>query len=74
MQLTGSEILVECLKEQGVDTVFGYPGGAADAAVRAGPGQAQRPCASSSPPAVLLVYCTQTAGLLVIAAGPARIN
>lgn len=24
MQLTGSEILVECLKEQGVDTVFGY--------------------------------------------------
>ena len=28
MQLTGSEILVECLKEQGVDTVFGYPGGA----------------------------------------------
>ena len=28
MQLTGSEILLECLKEQGVDTVFGYPGGA----------------------------------------------
>nr|WP_294492706.1 biosynthetic-type acetolactate synthase large subunit [uncultured Anaerosporobacter sp.] len=28
MQLTGSEILVECLKEQGVDTIFGYPGGA----------------------------------------------
>ena len=28
MQLTGSEILVECLKEQGVDAVFGYPGGA----------------------------------------------
>lgn len=27
MQLTGSEILVECLKEQGVDTIFGYPGG-----------------------------------------------
>ena len=26
-QLTGSEIVVECLKEQGVDTVFGYPGG-----------------------------------------------
>ncbi len=26
--LTGSEILVECLKEQGVDTIFGYPGGA----------------------------------------------
>lgn len=28
MQLTGSQIVVECLKEQGVDTVFGYPGGA----------------------------------------------
>ena len=28
MQLTGSEIVIECLKEQGVDTVFGYPGGA----------------------------------------------
>ncbi len=28
MQLTGAEIVVECLKEQGVDTVFGYPGGA----------------------------------------------
>lgn len=28
MQLTGAEILVECLKEQGVDTIFGYPGGA----------------------------------------------
>ncbi len=27
MQLSGSEIVVECLKEQGVDTVFGYPGG-----------------------------------------------
>lgn len=27
MLLTGSEIVVECLKEQGVDTVFGYPGG-----------------------------------------------
>lgn len=26
--LTGSEIVIECLKEQGVDTVFGYPGGA----------------------------------------------
>ncbi len=25
--LTGSEIVIECLKEQGVDTVFGYPGG-----------------------------------------------
>ena len=28
MLLTGAEIVVECLKEQGVDTVFGYPGGA----------------------------------------------
>ncbi len=28
MVLNGSEIVVECLKEQGVDTVFGYPGGA----------------------------------------------
>lgn len=27
MQLSGSEIIIECLKEQGVDTVFGYPGG-----------------------------------------------
>lgn len=27
MQLTGAEIVVKCLKEQGVDTVFGYPGG-----------------------------------------------
>ncbi len=27
MKLNGSEILVECLKEQGVDTIFGYPGG-----------------------------------------------
>lgn len=27
MLLTGAEIVVECLKEQGVDTVFGYPGG-----------------------------------------------
>lgn len=27
MQLTGSQILVECLKEQRVDTIFGYPGG-----------------------------------------------
>ncbi|MBR3524565.1 MAG: biosynthetic-type acetolactate synthase large subunit [Lachnospiraceae bacterium] len=25
--LTGSQIVIECLKEQGVDTVFGYPGG-----------------------------------------------
>lgn len=28
MKLNGSEIIVECLKEQSVDTVFGYPGGA----------------------------------------------
>jgi acetolactate synthase-1/2/3 large subunit len=28
MKLNGSEIIVECLKEQGVDTIFGYPGGA----------------------------------------------
>lgn len=27
MKLTGSEIVIECLKEQKVDTVFGYPGG-----------------------------------------------
>lgn len=27
MLLTGSQILIECLKEQGVDTIFGYPGG-----------------------------------------------
>ena len=27
MQLTGAQIVIECLKEQGVDTVFGYPGG-----------------------------------------------
>ncbi len=27
MQLNGSQIVIECLKEQGVDTVFGYPGG-----------------------------------------------
>ncbi len=25
--LTGAEIVIECLKEQEVDTVFGYPGG-----------------------------------------------
>ena len=25
-KLTGAEIVVECLKEQGVDTVFGFPG------------------------------------------------
>lgn len=28
MELNGSEIIVECLKEQNVDTIFGYPGGA----------------------------------------------
>lgn len=28
MRLTGAEILIECLKEQGVDTIFGFPGGA----------------------------------------------
>ena len=28
MQLNGSQIVIECLMEQGVDTVFGYPGGA----------------------------------------------
>jgi acetolactate synthase-1/2/3 large subunit len=27
MKLSGSQIFVECLKEQGVDTVFGFPGG-----------------------------------------------
>ncbi len=29
MKLTGADIICECLLEQGVDTVFGYPGGAA---------------------------------------------
>ena len=28
MVLTGAQIVMECLLEQGVDTVFGYPGGA----------------------------------------------
>ena len=28
MELSGSQIVLECLKEQGVDTIFGYPGGA----------------------------------------------
>ncbi|MBQ6782738.1 MAG: biosynthetic-type acetolactate synthase large subunit [Acholeplasmatales bacterium] len=28
MKLSGSQIIVECLVEQGVDTIFGYPGGA----------------------------------------------
>ena len=28
MQLNGSDVIIECLVEQGVDTIFGYPGGA----------------------------------------------
>lgn len=28
MRITGAQILIECLKEQGVDTIFGFPGGA----------------------------------------------
>ena len=28
MVLTGAEIVIACLEEQGIDTVFGYPGGA----------------------------------------------
>ena len=28
MKLNGSQIIIECLVEQGVDTIFGYPGGA----------------------------------------------
>lgn len=27
MKITGADIIIECLVEQGVDTVFGYPGG-----------------------------------------------
>lgn len=27
MKITGSQVVIECLIEQGVDTVFGYPGG-----------------------------------------------
>jgi len=27
MKLTGAEILIECLKREGVETIFGYPGG-----------------------------------------------
>ena len=27
MKIKGSNIILECLKEQGADTVFGYPGG-----------------------------------------------
>lgn len=29
MRLSGADIIIECLKEQGVDTVFGFPGGQA---------------------------------------------
>ena len=28
MQMTGAQVIIQCLLEQGVDTVFGYPGGA----------------------------------------------
>ena len=28
MELTGAQIMLECLKREGVDTIFGYPGGA----------------------------------------------
>lgn len=28
MKLKGAQVLIECLKEQGVDIIFGYPGGA----------------------------------------------
>jgi acetolactate synthase-1/2/3 large subunit len=28
VKLTGSKIIIECLKEKNVDTIFGYPGGA----------------------------------------------
>ena len=27
MEIKGSKIIMECLREQGVDTIFGYPGG-----------------------------------------------
>ena len=27
MKMRGARILLECLLEQGIDTVFGYPGG-----------------------------------------------
>lgn len=27
MKLKGAQILLQCLKEEGVDTIFGYPGG-----------------------------------------------
>ena len=28
MEMTGARVIIECLLEQGVDTIFGYPGGA----------------------------------------------
>ncbi|HZK17997.1 MAG TPA: thiamine pyrophosphate-binding protein, partial [Clostridia bacterium] len=28
MKMSGAEIFVKCLEEEGVDTIFGYPGGA----------------------------------------------
>ena len=28
MKITGARVIIECLVEQGIDTVFGYPGGA----------------------------------------------
>ena len=28
MQITGAEVMVKCLEEEGVSTIFGYPGGA----------------------------------------------
>ena len=28
MKLSGSEIIIECLKKEGVEFIFGYPGGA----------------------------------------------
>ena len=28
MRITGADLMVQCLLEQGVNTVFGYPGGA----------------------------------------------
>ena len=27
--LSGAEVIIECLKREGVDTIFGYPGGSA---------------------------------------------
>ncbi|MBP7175514.1 MAG: biosynthetic-type acetolactate synthase large subunit [Thermoclostridium sp.] len=42
MKLTGADIIIECLKEQNVDTIFGFPGGAVlniyDALYRRGAG------------------------------------